>query len=117
MRYGFWGSWSSFRRSWGAPGGVDRHATPLNGGSRRDPIARRLPSPYREMTRYCALRSHVLRSADGRNSGGALQDAGAYAARMTKVLVVDDDSTVAEVVVAYLERAGFDTRHVGDGAE
>jgi DNA-binding response OmpR family regulator len=36
---------------------------------------------------------------------------------MAKVLVVDDDPTVAEVVVAYLERAGFDTRHVGDGAE
>jgi two-component system, OmpR family, response regulator ResD len=36
---------------------------------------------------------------------------------MAKVLVVDDDPTVAEVVVAYLDRAGFDTRHVGDGAE
>jgi two-component system, OmpR family, response regulator ResD len=32
-----------------------------------------------------------------------------------KVLVVDDDPTVAEVVVGYLERAGFDTAHAADG--
>lgn len=31
------------------------------------------------------------------------------------VLVVDDDPTVAEVVVGYLERAGFTTRHAADG--
>ncbi|MFE5331853.1 response regulator transcription factor [Embleya sp. NPDC056575] len=32
-----------------------------------------------------------------------------------KVLVVDDDPTVAEVVVGYLERAGFHTAHAADG--
>ncbi|MEU0940279.1 response regulator transcription factor [Embleya sp. NPDC005971] len=32
-----------------------------------------------------------------------------------KVLVVDDDPTVAEVVVGYLERAGFRTAHAADG--
>ncbi|WP_406286123.1 response regulator [Embleya sp. NBC_00896] len=32
-----------------------------------------------------------------------------------KVLVVDDDPTVAEVVVGYLERAGFTTAHAADG--
>ncbi|MET7303931.1 response regulator transcription factor [Embleya sp. NPDC005575] len=32
-----------------------------------------------------------------------------------KVLVVDDDPTVAEVVVGYLERAGFGTAHAADG--
>lgn len=31
------------------------------------------------------------------------------------VLVVDDDPTVAEVVVGYLDRAGYDVRRVGDG--
>ncbi len=31
------------------------------------------------------------------------------------MLVVDDDPTVAEVVVAYLQREGFDVAHVGDG--
>ncbi|MFJ7942814.1 response regulator transcription factor [Streptomyces sp. NPDC096354] len=31
------------------------------------------------------------------------------------VLVVDDDPTVAEVVVGYLDRAGYDVRRAGDG--
>ena len=34
---------------------------------------------------------------------------------MSQVLVVDDDETVASVVVSYLERAGHETRRVGDG--
>ncbi|GAB3159630.1 response regulator transcription factor [Myceligenerans halotolerans] len=34
---------------------------------------------------------------------------------MPRVLVVDDDRTVAEVVVAYLERAGIDADHAADG--
>ncbi|MBL0886116.1 response regulator transcription factor [Myceligenerans indicum] len=34
---------------------------------------------------------------------------------MPRVLVVDDDRTVAEVVVAYLERAGIDADHATDG--
>jgi DNA-binding response OmpR family regulator len=32
-----------------------------------------------------------------------------------RVLVVDDDPTVAEVVLAYLRRAGFDADHAADG--
>ena len=34
-----------------------------------------------------------------------------------RVLVVEDDATMAEVLVAYLARAGYDTRWVADGAE
>jgi two-component system, OmpR family, response regulator ResD len=34
---------------------------------------------------------------------------------MPEVLVVDDDDTVASVVVTYLERAGHQTQRVGDG--
>jgi DNA-binding response OmpR family regulator len=33
------------------------------------------------------------------------------------VLVVDDEPTIAEVVSRYLERAGYDTRVAGDGAQ
>jgi DNA-binding response OmpR family regulator len=40
----------------------------------------------------------------------------AEAARGAYVLVVDDDPTVAEVVVSYLSRAGFAVDHAGDGA-
>ncbi|MEU4347281.1 response regulator transcription factor [Streptomyces sp. NPDC023838] len=32
-----------------------------------------------------------------------------------RILVVDDDPTVAEVVTGYLERAGYEVEHVGDG--
>ena len=32
-----------------------------------------------------------------------------------RILVVDDDPTVAEVVTRYLERDGFEVEHVGDG--
>ncbi|WP_166844651.1 response regulator transcription factor [Isoptericola sp. BMS4] len=35
---------------------------------------------------------------------------------MARVLVVDDDVTVASVVVAYLERAGMTAEHAADGA-
>ena len=35
---------------------------------------------------------------------------------MTRVLVVDDDATVAEVVARYLDREGFSVESVGDGA-
>jgi DNA-binding response OmpR family regulator len=35
--------------------------------------------------------------------------------RLTRVLVVDDDRTVAEVVVTYLRRRGMDADHVSDG--
>jgi DNA-binding response OmpR family regulator len=36
---------------------------------------------------------------------------------MAQVMVVDDDDTVAAVVVSYLQRAGHSTRRIGDGAE
>jgi DNA-binding response OmpR family regulator len=35
---------------------------------------------------------------------------------MAQVMVVDDDDTVASVVVSYLRGAGHSTRHIGDGA-
>ncbi len=35
---------------------------------------------------------------------------------MTRVLVVDDDATVAEVVARYLDREGYTVESVGDGA-
>ena len=34
-----------------------------------------------------------------------------------RVLVVEDDATMAEVLLAYLTRAGYETRRVADGAE
>jgi DNA-binding response OmpR family regulator len=34
---------------------------------------------------------------------------------LVRVLVVEDDPTVAEVVVAYLSRAGFEVEHAADG--
>ncbi|WP_407320077.1 response regulator transcription factor [Isoptericola halotolerans] len=35
---------------------------------------------------------------------------------MVRVLVVDDDTTVADVVVAYLQRAGMTAEHAADGS-
>ncbi|GAA1800914.1 response regulator transcription factor [Agromyces neolithicus] len=40
---------------------------------------------------------------------------GLYAGLVTRVLVVDDDATVADVVAAYLERAGLDVARAADG--
>jgi len=42
------------------------------------------------------------------------QDPGQARAR---VLVVDDDPTVAEIVSGYLDRAGYDVDHAGDGPD
>ena len=39
----------------------------------------------------------------------------AYARIVAEILVVDDDATVREVVVAYLQQAGHDTREAVDG--
>ncbi|MGH8976043.1 MAG: response regulator [Acidimicrobiia bacterium] len=39
------------------------------------------------------------------------------AAAPTRILVVEDDATVAEVVVRYLQREGFEVESVGDGRE
>lgn len=35
---------------------------------------------------------------------------------MQRVLVVDDDQTVSDVICRYLEHAGYEVSHVGDGA-
>lgn len=40
---------------------------------------------------------------------------GPYAAQVPRVLVVDDDLTVAEVVLGYLRRDGFEAAHAADG--
>ena len=40
-----------------------------------------------------------------------------YPRIMTRVLVIDDDTTVAEVVLAYLERAGLVAEHAVDGLQ
>ena len=39
----------------------------------------------------------------------------AYPDEVPRVLVVDDDATLAEVVLAYLRRAGFETSYAADG--
>src|SRR5262245_24831934 len=39
------------------------------------------------------------------------------ARRGRRVLVVDDEPTIAEVVARYLDRAGYDTATTGDGLE
>ncbi|SES42260.1 DNA-binding response regulator, OmpR family, contains REC and winged-helix (wHTH) domain [Pedococcus cremeus] len=38
-----------------------------------------------------------------------------YPEQVARVLVIDDDATVSEVVVAYLEAAGLEARRAGDG--
>lgn len=48
-------------------------------------------------------------SGDGRGSGGGTEPAAA------RILVVDDDPTVAEVVTGYLRRAGYTVESVADG--
>ncbi len=48
-------------------------------------------------------------------TGTRLAGFGSYDERVSQVLVVDDDETVASVVVSYLERAGHTTRQIGDG--
>jgi two-component system, OmpR family, response regulator ResD len=45
------------------------------------------------------------------------QAAYSYDCHVAEVLVVDDDDTVASVVVSYLERAGHSTRQIGNGLE
>ena len=59
----------------------------------------------------------LLRTAhgEGRTSGRKANDP--YAQRVAHVLVVEDDLTVAEVVVTYLRHAGLEATHVADGGE
>ena len=44
-----------------------------------------------------------------------LADPSLYARRMARVLLVEDDETVAGVVMSYLQRGGHHAKHVGDG--
>jgi DNA-binding response OmpR family regulator len=55
------------------------------------------------------------RTADGRGSGAVGPRAGTPAAMPQRVLVVDDDPTVSDVVRRYLERAGYEVDHAADG--
>ena len=63
-----------------------------------------LPLPYRVMT-----------DAPGRTPAACGCRLRLYAGLVVRVLVVDDDATVADVVVAYLERAGIETERATDG--
>ncbi len=57
----------------------------------------------------------VVTQLPARPDGGPRRVRRAYAGCVARVLVVDDDVTVAEVVVAYLERAGLRAEHAADG--
>ncbi len=48
---------------------------------------------------------------------GVAMSASAERKPRASVLVVDDEPTIAEVVARYLERAGYETRVAGDGAQ
>lgn len=48
---------------------------------------------------------------------GVAMSANAERKPRASVLVVDDEPTIAEVVARYLERAGYETRVAGDGAQ
>src|SRR5947209_20289497 len=45
------------------------------------------------------------------------RDAGAHSDSARRVLVVDDEQTIAEVVSRYLERAGYETRQAFAGPD
>lgn len=59
---------------------------------------------------------HTYANAVSTPSESALSSAAGSAGDQATVLVVDDDRTVAEVVVAYLQRAGLRTVQAADGA-
>src|SRR4051812_17864691 len=71
-------------------------------------IACRLRSPYRGVTRPPGM----LGRAYSRKVSTILEPAGPL-----RVLVVDDDATVAEVVQTYLLRGGFVVDRAADGAQ
>ena len=58
-----------------------------------------------------------LRNPHGPGGVRPEQAAAPYAGPMPRVLVVDDDLTVAEVVLGYLRRDGFEAAHAADGFE
>ena len=64
----------------------------------------RLPGPYEMVT-----------GAAGGRARGFHEPVPPYPEGVPRVLVIDDDSTVAGVVAAYLERAGMEVDVVGDG--
>ena len=59
---------------------------------------------------------HTYADAVSTPSDAARQTSAAPTDVTATVLVVDDDRTVAEVVITYLERAGLRAVHAGDGA-
>jgi DNA-binding response OmpR family regulator len=81
--------------------------SPLQTSSARSPVADR---GGRVLT---AMRTYA--DAVGTPSDSALPPTPAPPVAPATVLVVDDDRTVAEVVVTYLERAGIRAVHVADG--
>ncbi len=60
-------------------------------------------------------RAPGLRPGDGRRSDRRCAEVAAYARSVARVLVVDDDPTVREVVVDYLGRSGLDVDEAADG--
>jgi DNA-binding response OmpR family regulator len=78
--------------------------TRFNGDTRVDSMTAALPASYEVLTR----------SAE-RPNRPALEGRPTYPELVPRVLVIDDDSTVAGVVAAYLERAGMDVDVAGDG--
>src|SRR4051794_6882851 len=63
------------------------------------------------------IRQQLLRCGDGVPAIETCREAVTYPGGMAEVLVVDDDDTVASVVVNYLERAGHSARRSGDGSD
>ncbi len=76
----------------------------FNGGLGADSMTASLPPPYEVLTGGPA-------GPEWRGRGRART----YPEGVPRVLVIDDDSTVAGVVAAYLERAGLAVDVVGDG--
>lgn len=56
-------------------------------------------------------------TAEGAKRFGRRKDENVTETDKTRVLVVDDETVLAGVVANYLDRAGFETRICGDGAE
>lgn len=59
--------------------------------------------------------SHSRKDSTPRSGPGLVRNAASVTAMGQRVLVVDDDDTVAGVVVDYLRRAGFETARRADG--
>src|SRR4051794_38508738 len=95
------------RCEWDGEGGSRTHFLALRAvGSARDGRVRIDLSPH-GATVACA--------PSGLRAGRCRHDMVAMVTETAHVLVVEDDATVREVVVRYLEREGIDVAAVGDG--